>query len=625
MCGICGIISITHRNQLQEFLWDMVRLLSHRGPDGEGFFLEGPFALGHRRLAIVDLTEAGHQPMQSSCGNFVITYNGEIYNYLPLKKELESLGFSFFSHTDTEVVLNAYIAWKEDMVLKLNGMFAFSIFNKKEKTFFIARDRYGIKPLYYYHQGGDFLFSSEVKSIRACPLYDSKFNIEILIQYFTFQNIFTDSTFFKNIQLLSPGSYLIVTLKDTVHVKLKSYWDFEFFHEEPQLLSYEESLEALDHLFNQAVRRQLMGDVPIASYLSGGVDSGSITAIASQYHPNMKTFTIGFDLHSASGMELYFDEREKAEYISYLLGTEHYEMVLKAGDMEKALMPLVYHLENPRVGQSYPNYYAAKLASKFNKVVLSGAGGDELFAGYPWRYYRAVINSHFEDYIDKYYYFWQRLLTGEELQKVLAPSWSEIHHISPKEIFKSTFLSHAISLNKPEDYINHSLYFEAKTFLHGLLCMEDKISMAHGLETRLPFLDNDLVDFAMKLPIHFKLGNLSEVIRLNENEPGPKTSKYYEKTNDGKLILRKAMERYVPKKVTLLAKQGFSAPDASWFKGESMDYVKRLLFNKKAKVYEYLDFSTVTQMLNEHMNGTVNRRLLIWSLISFENWCQLFL
>jgi asparagine synthase (glutamine-hydrolysing) len=299
-------------------------------------------------------------------------------------------------------------------------------------------------------------------------------------------------------------------------------------------------------------------------------------------------------------------------------------MVLKAGDMERVMPRLAWHLEEPRVGQSYPNFYAAQLASKFVKVVLSGAGGDELFGGYPWRYYRAVVNDDFDHYIDKYYGFWQRLIPGNYMAQLLAPIWKDVMHVDTRAIFRDVFSTHAPNLTRPEDYINHSLYFEAKTFLHGLLVVEDKLSMAHGLETRVPFLDNDLVDFAMRLPARMKLGNLGEVVRLNENEPGSKTSKYFEKTKDGKLLLRQVMERHVPKQVTNREKQGFSAPDASWFKGESIEFVRRKLYRGSPRIYEFMDGKAVQSLVDDHLEGRQNRRLLIWSLLNLEKWCESF-
>ena len=402
------------------------------------------------------------------------------------------------------------------------------------------------------------------------------------------------------------------------------FWDFNF--QEPEHPTHEEEyVEELDRLFRQAVNRQLVSDVEVGSYLSGGMDSGSITAIAATHLSFIKTFTCGFDLHSASGLELGYDEREKAELMSYRFKTEHYEMVLKAGDMERILPRLAWHLEEPRVGQSYPNYYAAQLASKFVKVVLSGTGGDELFGGYPWRYYRAVVNDDFEQYIDKYYIYWHRLIPNKAVREVFRPIWEEVKHIWTRDLFRDVFHFHADQLTRPEDYVNHSFYFEARTFLHGLLVVEDKLSMAHSLETRVPFLDNDLVDFAMKIPVQLKLKNLGEVVRLNENEPGLKTLKYFQRVKDGKLILRKVMERYVPPEITDAEKHGFSAPDASWFKGESIEYVRRLLYNSNAKIYDYFDRHAVQRLVDEHLEGKENRRLFIWSLLNFEWWCHHFL
>jgi asparagine synthase (glutamine-hydrolysing) len=320
-------------------------------------------------------------------------------------------------------------------------------------------------------------------------------------------------------------------------------------------------------------------------------------------------------------MEIGVDERSKAELMSYKFQTEHYEMVLKAGDMERAMPALAWHVEEPRVGQSYPNYYVSRLAGKFVKVVLSGTGGDELFAGYPWRYYRAVVNDDFEAYIDKYYLFWQRLVDNRLLRRMFAPIRRETEHIWTRDIFRDVFAQHASRLTRPEDYINHSLYFEAKTFLHGLLVVEDKLSMAHSLETRVPFLDNDLVDFAMRVPVRLKLGNLQEVIRINENEPG-KECKYFQKTRDGKLLLRKMLQPLVPAEISNGVKQGFSAPDASWFRGDSIEYVRREVLNPRARIYDFLDRQTVQELVDEHLRGHQNRRLLIWSLLSFEGWCR---
>jgi asparagine synthase (glutamine-hydrolysing) len=616
MCGIAGLINLDGAPVSPAVLQRMTDAIAHRGPDGEGQWIEGNVGLGHRRLAIIDLSPAGHQPMTSADHRYLLSYNGEVYNFRELRTELEAKGYWFRSRTDSEVVLNALAEWGVEALKRFNGMFALALWDRKERTLLLARDRYGIKPLYYFQDGRRLVVGSEQKAILASGCVQQAVDKRALLEYFTFQNIFTDRTLVEGVRLLPAGHFATLDLgRAEPALQCEQYWDFDF-REPASPAADDEYREELGRLFRQAVNHQLVSDVELGSYLSGGMDSGSITAVAATSFPYLKTFTCGFDLSSASGIELAFDERTKAEAMSYRFKTEHYEMVLKAGDMERCLPRLARHLEEPRVGQSYPNYYAAQLASKFVKVVLSGAGGDELFGGYPWRYYRAVVNDNFEDYIDKYYLFWQRMLNGGELKKIFGPIWGDVSEINTRDIFRDVFRRHDQSLDSPEDYINQSLYFECKTFLHGLLVVEDKLSMAHSLETRVPFLDNDLVDFAMRCPVHLKLNNLKDVIRIDENEPSPKQERFFQKTRDGKQILRDVMSGFIPENIAAAEKQGFSAPDASWFKGDSIEFVKRTLLDPRAPIYEYLDAAMVEQLIGEHTAGIRNRRLLIWSLLN---------
>lgn len=664
MCGIVGALSLNRPTINVNYIKSMADKIAHRGPDDAGYLcfhtgarhnkkisfyqnltdekfkniedmlptIESNSAqrelhshdydlyMGHRRLSILDVSYAGHQPMSDLSKNIWIAYNGEIYNFKELRIELEELGHRFKSQTDTEVIIYAYIEWGIECVKRFNGMFAFSLYDNFNKKFYLCRDRYGIKPVYYHiTQDKTFIYASEIKSILEYKDYKSEVDKEALLEYFTFQNIFTNKTLHKDIQILEAGHYFEIDLLSK-EIEKKQYWDFDF--SQPETIKDErEYIEELDRLFTQAVQRQLISDVPVGSYLSGGMDSGSITAIASNHFQKsndfLKTFTVGFDLSSASGMELSFDERAKSEYMSYMFKTEHYEMVLKSGDMERCMNNFAYHLEEPRVGQSYPNYYASKLASKFVKVVLSGAGGDELFAGYPWRYYKAVNNDSFDNYIDKYYGFWKRLIPNKDIQNVFSPILKDTK-VWTKDIFASVFKT-PVNVQTPEEYINHSLYFEAKTFLHGLLVVDDKLSMAHSLETRVPFLDNDLVDFAQKIPVKFKLANLNKVIKMDENEIGK-----MQKTNDGKVILRKAMSKYIPEDIHKAVKQGFSSPDNSWFKGESIDFVKAKLLNSDANIYKYMDKDATQKLINEHLEGKQNRRLFVWSLLNFEEWSSIY-
>ena len=624
MCGIAGIVRFDGAPVAREDLARMSGAQRHRGPDGDGIWADGAVGFGHRRLAIIDLSAAGSQPMKSPNGDIII-YNGEVYNFRELRRELEALGHPFVSTSDTEVVLHAWTEWGEASLRRLNGHFAFAVWSPGRRRLVLVRDRFGVKPL-YYHDGGSFVaFASEVKALLALPAVPRRLCLPALNEYFTFQNIFTDRTLFDGVTLLPAGHVMELSPCAPKAAKPVRYCDL-LPSGEPLDIEPEEAAAEVHRLFVAAVERQLVSDVPVGSYLSGGMDSGSITTIARSRVGRLATFTGGFDLSSASGLELGFDERKAAEFLANWLKTEHYEVVLHAGDMEAVLPELTRSLEDPRVGQSYPNYYVARLASKFVKVVLSGAGGDELFAGYPWRYFRGLNGEGEEEYYRDYYGFWQRLVDDEKKPSFFTP---DVLRAAPPgesfDVFRAVFEPLCGRIRTREERVDASLYFELKTFLHGLLVVEDKLSMAHGLETRLPFLDNDLVDFALRLPVRTKLEGLDrDLLSVDENEPG-KQVLYERQRTDGKVVLRKAMSRVIPKDVTARAKQGFSAPDASWFRGESVDYVTGLLNDPKARLGEFIQPAFVKCVLEQHRAGAHNHRLLIWSLLSFEWWLKTFL
>jgi asparagine synthase (glutamine-hydrolysing) len=624
MCGIVGVFNTDGEPVDTSVLKRMTDAVAHRGPDGEGYYTDGGIGLGHRRLAIIDLSPAARQPMTNEAGDLQLIYNGEIYNFKALRKVLEAGGHTFRSATDSEVVIHGYEEWGEDCVTRFNGMFAFALWDRPRRRMFLARDRYGIKPLYYWFDGKTLLFGSEIKALLPHPRMHVRVDRSALLDYFTFQNQFTDKTLFAGVRMLPAGHTVVVD--GSGQICRCKYWDYRFAEPDVESIGAAEYEEELHRVFVGAVTRQLVSDVPVGAYLSGGMDSGGITAVASREIPHLSSFTAGFDLSSASGLELHFDERPRAESLSSQFKTEHYEVVLKSGDMERVMPDLVWHLEDLRVGQCYPNYFVARLASKFVKVVLAGTGGDELYGGYPWRYYRAVESSNADNYIERYYAFWQRLVPTHVISELFQPEvWDAIKDIQTMDVMRSVVNGAGDRLDRPEDYVNRSLYFECKTFLHGLLVVEDKLSMAHGLETRVPFLDNEVVDFAMRLPVRTKLRNLGLGDRLDENAVGPKNDLYYQRTNDGKIILRRMLSRLLPSSYVDGAKQGFSAPDASWFRGESIEYVKSLIFDPQARIYEFLRPDTVQSLVGEHLRGEKNRRLLIWSLISFEWWCRCFL
>lgn len=616
MCGICGYFNLNGSEASQSVLRKMTSAIAHRGPDGEGYYTDRMVALGQRRLSIIDLSDNGKQPMLSQGGNYVIVYNGELYNFQELKDELIARGYFFRSQCDTEVVLYSYIEWGIKCLDRFNGMFAFVIYDKIRREFFCTRDRYGIKPFYYAVVNGIFMFGSEQKAIYEHPSFYHRLDLGAVAEYFTFQNILTDKTFEKDIKILEPGCFFYIGM-ECPEIHIKRYWDFHF-REEVEYNTESEYAAALDDILKRAVNRQLVSDTEVGCFLSGGMDSGTLTCLASKKYPHIKTFTCGYDMSKAVGNELGFDERNKSEIMAHAFSTEHYEMILQPKDIERILPRVCYHNEEPRVGQSYTNYYISNLASKFVKVCFSGTGGDELFGGYPWRYYRGMYAANFDEFVDGYYLFWQRLIPTELLYEAFSPIAQEIKNVDTREIFKNVFKRHKNELKTPVDYINHSLYFEAKTFLYGMLMIEDKLTMAHGLESRVPFLDNELVDFAMRMPVKYKLKNLNETLRINENNPGLKKQNYFLKTNDGKSVLRKTMEKYIPKEIDRATKQGFSAPDATWFKDESLDFVKYVIYDDHARLWEYMNKNVVRGLVDEHLNGTTNRRLLIWSLLNFN-------
>ncbi|HDM78750.1 MAG TPA: asparagine synthase (glutamine-hydrolyzing) [Deltaproteobacteria bacterium] len=623
MCGICGIFNLNGDPVEHRHIKAMADSLAHRGPDDEGIFIDVNIALGHRRLAVLDVSPAGHQPMTTADGQIVIVYNGEIYNFLEIRRELEGLGYHFKSRGDTEVLLNAYNEWGIDVVQRLNGMFAFAIWDGRTKTLYLARDRFGIKPLYWTKIGDTFLFGSEIKSILTHPSVTVDINPDALNEYFTFQNLFRYHTLFKGINLLQAASVRWISEQEP-RLKKKTWWDFDFIHRDKNM-TMEEAQEETLRLFQQAVERQLISDVPVGSYLSGGMDSGSIVAVASRHIPRLATFTCGFDLSSVTGREANFDERREAELISCHFKTEHYQQVVNASDIEWALPKVVWHIEDLRLGMSYPNFYIARLASKFVKVCLTGTGGDELYAGYPWRYYRVFSSVGRDDYLRQYYGFWQRLVSDEDKKSLFTEEiWNRIRQRDTFRTFSRVFtFNEGLKYDSPEEHIANSLYFEIKTFLPGLLIVGDKLSMAHGLEERVPFLDNDLVEFAQRIPVHYKLANLERIKRLDENET--KKLRRYRAFDDGKNVLRKAMSRLLPREVTERRKQGFSSPDESWYRGEAVEFVRKVLMNKRAAYREVLNPHFVHKIISEHCSGKKNHRLLLWSFLCFECWSRLFL
>ena len=623
MCGIAGIFNLNGNAVTHQEMSKVTQAMAHRGPDGDGIFIDDNLGLGHRRLSILDLSAKGSQPMPSHNGDWLIVFNGCIYNYLDLRIDLRSKGHQFLSSSDTEVISEGLAEYGPAFFEKLNGMFAVGAWHKPSKTLWLSRDRYGIKPLYYWFKNGVLLFASEIKSFMQHPSFKVEVDLDALNEYFTFQNLFTYRTLFKGVTMLPPANTVSIN-NTTTQIKHHSWWDYDFSKPDENI-SFEDGISETQRLMQKAVASQMVADVPVGSYLSGGMDSGSISVMASKHVNRLYTFTAGFEMSEVHGVEMGYDERVDAELTANFIKSEHYEQVINAGDLKWSLPRVVWHLEDLRVGMSYPNYYISRLASKFVKVCLQGTGGDELFGGYPWRYYRVFQSLDQKDFFSQYYGFWQRLVLDDQKKNLFQPEvFSAVNLQEPREIFERVFtFNDKLNYDTPENHIQNSLYFEIKTFLPGLLLVGDKLAMANGLEERFPFLDNNLVEFAQKIPVKHKLGNLEMMKQVNENDFAKKSR--YLQFDDGKNVLRKSMEGILPETIVNRKKQGFSAPDESWYRGENAAYVKDLLLGKDIACHEFIQPQFIKKIIHEHCEQRINHRLLLWSLMNFEWWCKLFL
>jgi len=583
MCGVAGICSPSAAlDGAAGRLSTMLASMAHRGPDASGATIDGTVALGARRLAIIDLT-GGDQPIYNEDETLCLVYNGEIYNSPALRERLIAAGHRFRTRTDSETIVHMYEDNGAALVSELNGMFAFALWDEPRQRLLVARDRLGVKPLYYVWDGKTLAFASEVRALVAGGFVRPELDADALVELLTFQNIISFQSLFRGVQLLPPATTLTL---DADGLAIDNYWD-----PEPRLdhgLDVEALRERVRVTFDGAVERHLLSDVELASYLSSGLDSSSVTASAARLLPRLTTFTTGFDVSGAVGMEADFDERKDAAALAATLGTHHHELLLDAHDLEMVLPRVVLHLEEPRMNFSYPNYLTAGFASRWVKVVLSSVGGDELFGGYPWRY--ELANA--PDFVDRYFAEWSRLLDRAELGEALA---IDVDLDRPRRIYDEVM---ARTQDLPD--LERMLYFELKTYLHGLLLIEDKLSMAHSLESRVPFLDNELVDLALTIPAPLKLhGGVS------------------------KGLLREAMRGRLPEPVLARGKTGFVPPQGTWF--QQSGYVDAVLLSERARSRGLYKLGFVERLIEEHRSGIHNRRLVLWTLLCLEWWHRILI
>lgn len=635
MCGILGWIrcgkSVDAHGptaQMPERVAHALRLIQHRGPDAcrltffaeqanpQTINLNEPLpefstleaALGHARLSIIDLSQSAAQPMAR--GKHWLTFNGEIYNYRELRSRLQAQGEDFHSQSDTEVLLSLFLRQDDLSVEKglqqLNGMFAFALWDSENERLLLARDRYGVKPLYYSFlpNDGGFAFASEVKSLLALGA-DKTLNLHALSEHFTFQNTFADRTLLKTIHCLEPGHWAELDARTGV-LKIGRYWQPEFGRA-TNSTGKQDVAEQLLSLFERAVSSQLVGDVPIGSFLSGGMDTGAITAVASRTLPGLHTFTAGFEVSQVSAEEQLFDERFVSRELAERFGTQHHELTIGPDALLQTLMPVVWHLDDFRAGISYQAFLVSKMVRDSVTVVLSGVGGDELFAGYPWRYQPVLGFEHAKSpaFADQYYQSWVRLLSEEEKRRLFT---SEVLQALGDYSSRDSF--NAVWQNcQAEHPLDQALCFDMQTFLHGLLIVEDRLSMAHSVESRVPFLDNELVDFCLNLPWDAKL-------RPADDPTQPATAKW---------ILKQALQQLLPEDVLQRRKQGFTPPDASWYRNMNRQFIEQLLLSPVAMARGLFRPEGVREILDAHFNGQRNHRFLTWSLMCLECWHRLLL
>jgi asparagine synthase (glutamine-hydrolysing) len=624
MCGIVGFCDLNGEPASRGVLERMTDRISHRGPDGEGYYTDGPVGLGHRRLAIIDLSPAGHQPMANESGDLVITYNGEIYNFQELRVELEALGYHFHSRTDTEVVLHAYNEWGESCVDRFNGMFAFAILDRKTQRLFLARDRLGVKPLYYYADAGKIVFASELKSILEYPGVPRDLDHEALGDFFSLNYIPSPRTPFKRILQVDPGHFMVW---QDGKLKSKKYWDVHFENGNGRSLREEQLIPELLELVKESVRKRLVADVPIGAFLSGGLDSSTVVHFMRQFATGpLKTFSVRFN-------EKSYDEGEYAWEMARLLETEHHEIFCSAEDMAALLLKSSWHADNLTADISnIPILLVARLAREHVKVVLSGDGGDEVFAGYPtyqadqlagyykrlpaWVRRRVVqplvhalpassAKLSFDYKARKFiegaalsparaHYTWRTIFTSEEKHSLLTKEFAAaIKGRLPEETWEQLFAAYPNISDMDKGF-----YSDYKTFLSGsILPKVDTMSMANSLEAREPLLDYELVEMMARVPASMKMKGL--------------TTKY---------LFKKMMSTVLPKRVVYRKKAGFHTPLASWLRNDLRGLVEEILSEDNLVKTRMLNPVFVRQLKTEHFEGRANHSYKLWGLMNFSVW-----
>lgn len=622
MCGIVGIYNLKGNSVDSLLLQKMTDSLNHRGPDDGGIYIDKNVGLGHRRLSIIDLSSAGHQPMTNEDGRLHIVFSGEVYNFQEIKEVLKSSNHQFKSKTDTELVLHSYEEWGISCLGKFDGMFALAIWDAKSQQFFLARDRLGEKPLYYYLDREKFVFASEIKAILQDHDVPRKIDHQGLVNYFTFGHSIAPDTIYQGIKKLLPGHHLIF---QNGQIEIKEYWD-------PSIPDKKEDKgkdyyqQTIRELFEEAVREELISDVPLGVFLSGGIDSSSVVAMMAKNRVSpLRTFSVGFDI---AGSE--FNELPNAKIMASRFKTEHYELFLKEPDLIKILNKLVYHYDEPfGDAAAFPVFCLSQFAKKYVSVVLTGEGGDEIFGGYRRyivennRYNLLVLSWLFKNnmfpmaiellpglrrtkkFIETIsirddllrYTNWLSFFSKEMVSDLLKPGLLDIRE-NPLKEYKKYF-----SRYQTENLLDKIMYLDQKIWLPDCyLEKTDKAAMAFGLETRSPFLNHHLVDFANSIPAKYKIKGIRT-----------------------KYIFKEAMGSVLPKQILNRKKHGLSVPTNIWFRGKLKNYLFEIIFDKKTKSRGYFNFPHIEKLYKKYQQKNQPFDFQFWLILNFELWHRQFM